>query len=210
MTEGEESLCGANLRSVSFPVTANSSFAYGRSRTSSLRSSYPERISVWPFAAIRLPPSQTRKSPHQSVQIPTNISGTTTGKGSKSILTSIEEVEGGNLIPTTFHDSKQLAWAGWSFEGREIPRDRDVHFYADLMRVSKHTSGWLFCVVAHGSRANPCTNAQSERGFSLSARENLRELRPCFDKKVIRATCETQVAQLVEQRTENLPAFELE
>jgi hypothetical protein len=38
---------------------------------------------------------------------------------------------------------------------------------------------------------NPSTNARSERALA-SACENLRELRPCFDKKVIRATCETQ------------------
>jgi hypothetical protein len=39
-----------------------------------------------------------------------------------------------------------LAWSGWKFEPRDIPPAPDVCFYVDLIRVSKHDSGWIFSV----------------------------------------------------------------
>jgi hypothetical protein len=65
-------------------------------------------------------------------------------KGSRVFLTSLHEVHGAVTTPAPLYDSLQMAWAGWNFEPRDIPQG--VTFYADLMRVSKRTPGWLFSV----------------------------------------------------------------
>jgi hypothetical protein len=71
--------------------------------------------------------------------------GYRTAKDSRVFLTALREVhDAGVTAPSPVYDSMQLAWAGWSFEPRDIPRG--VTFYADLMRVSKHTPGWLLSV----------------------------------------------------------------
>jgi len=59
-------------------------------------------------------------------------------------LTSLEEVQPSGTTPTVFHDAMQLAWAGSQFVPRDVPRG--VEFYVDILRVSKHSSGWSFSV----------------------------------------------------------------
>ena len=74
-------------------------------------------------------------------------SGRRTAKGARVFLTSLSEVQPtGILHPTSLHDSKPLAWSGWTFAPRDIPPASRVHFYIDLMRVSKHEPGRLFSV----------------------------------------------------------------
>jgi hypothetical protein len=64
-------------------------------------------------------------------------------KNVRVLLTSFEEVShSGQNTPTPFHDSQTLAWAGWDY----VPASPGAKFYVDLMRASKHTSGWIFCV----------------------------------------------------------------
>ncbi len=69
--------------------------------------------------------------------------GQRTAKGSRVFLTRLREITA-DTTSVAIHDSLQLPWAGWLFEPRDIPPG--VSFYADLMRVSKHTSGWIFSV----------------------------------------------------------------
>lgn len=59
-------------------------------------------------------------------------------------LTAITEVHPSGTTPTSFHDAMPLAWPGWEFSPRQIPRG--IEFYVDLMRVSKNVSGWWISV----------------------------------------------------------------
>jgi hypothetical protein len=72
--------------------------------------------------------------------------GRRTAKGAQVFLTSLKEVHPSGTTPTTFHDSMPLAWSGWKFTPRDIPPAPNVHFFVDLMRVSKHDPGWLLSV----------------------------------------------------------------
>jgi hypothetical protein len=72
--------------------------------------------------------------------------GRRTAKGAQVFLTSLKEVHPSGTTPTTFHDSMPLAWSGWKFTPRDIPPASNVHFFVDLMRVSKHDPGWLLSV----------------------------------------------------------------
>jgi hypothetical protein len=68
--------------------------------------------------------------------------GQRTAKGSRVFLTTLQEVQPTGATITEIYDSLSLPWAGWAFEPRDIPPG--VSFYADLMRVSRHTEGWIF------------------------------------------------------------------
>lgn len=72
--------------------------------------------------------------------------GRRVANGAQAFLTSVEEIEPGSTIATKFYDSKPLAWAGWSFERRDLPPSNKVCFYADVLKISKHTEGWNFAV----------------------------------------------------------------
>jgi hypothetical protein len=73
--------------------------------------------------------------------------GPGTAKNARVLLTSLKEVHpSGATTPTSFHDSKLLPWAGFDFKPRDLPSSPYAHFYVDLMRVSKHEPGWIFCV----------------------------------------------------------------
>ena len=60
----------------------------------------------------------------------------------RMFITDLTSVQSSGRTPTGFRDSRQIAWAGWSFESRAIPQG--VTFYADFIRISKHESGWQF------------------------------------------------------------------
>src|SRR5208337_1886018 len=66
--------------------------------------------------------------------------GQRTAKGSRVFLTALREVQSSETTTTVIYDSLTLPWAGWAFEPRDVPPG--VCFYADLMRVSRHTAGW--------------------------------------------------------------------
>jgi hypothetical protein len=73
--------------------------------------------------------------------------GPGTAKNAQVFLTSLKEVHpSGVTTPTSLYDSKPLPWASWVFTPRDLPASTDVHFYVDVMRVSKSQSGWIFCV----------------------------------------------------------------
>ncbi len=83
-------------------------------------------------------------------------------------LTALTEVHpSGTTTPTSFHDPMPLTWAGYDFSPRGIPRG--VPFYVDLMRVSKHQSGWLISVEKLlGSQGN-LTAYRGTYRFQLTA-----------------------------------------
>jgi hypothetical protein len=70
--------------------------------------------------------------------------GHLTAKGCRVFLASLTEVLPAGRNPTSFHDSKQLAWAGADFLPRDIPPG--VNFYVDIVYVSKHEPGFCFLV----------------------------------------------------------------
>jgi hypothetical protein len=70
--------------------------------------------------------------------------GRRVAKGCLVFLANVREVHPSGMTTTSFHDSMPLAWAGWNFSPRDIPRG--VEFYVDVVRVSKHVSGWRFSV----------------------------------------------------------------
>jgi hypothetical protein len=71
--------------------------------------------------------------------------GTGIAKTCQVYLISLKEVlPGGNIVPTALDDSKALAWAGWKFSPMDVPPGATC--YADVVRVSKDDSGWLFSV----------------------------------------------------------------
>jgi hypothetical protein len=65
-------------------------------------------------------------------------------KNCRVFLARVSEVKGKHLGETAFCDAKPIAWAGWDFLPRDVPKGAD--FYVDITRVSKGTSGWIFSV----------------------------------------------------------------
>jgi hypothetical protein len=73
--------------------------------------------------------------------------GPEVAKNARVFLTSLKEIHpGGGTTPTSLYDSKPIPWAGYDFTPRDLPSSSNVHFYVDLLRVSKHETGWIFCV----------------------------------------------------------------
>lgn len=93
--------------------------------------------------------------------------GTRTAKGARVFLTSLREVQNsGATTPTALYDSLALAWAGWGFEPRDIPKG--ICFYADLMRVSKNTPGWLLSVERTFASHAPMANYSGTYRFQVT------------------------------------------
>jgi|GEM_PF-3057415 len=107
--------------------------------------------------------------------------GRRTAKGTREFLASLQEViSQEQLLQTSFHDAKPLAWAGWDFKPRDIPPAPNVHFYVDLTSVLKKQSGWRFS-VENGLFAGQ-TSLTSYRGtyrFHLIATANNAEPATC-------------------------------
>ena len=59
-------------------------------------------------------------------------------------MTALYEVKGNGLLETSFFGARPIAWAGWDFEPRVVPKG--VDFYIDVVRVNKDVSGWVFSV----------------------------------------------------------------
>ena len=59
-------------------------------------------------------------------------------------LTSLEEVSTSGETPTSFAEAIPLSWPFHEFGPRDIPTGPD--FYVDLVRISKHASGWNLCI----------------------------------------------------------------
>ncbi len=59
-------------------------------------------------------------------------------------LTAIREVHPSDTTQASFYDPTAVAWAGSKFSPRDIPRG--IPFYVNVVKVSKHTSGWLIAV----------------------------------------------------------------
>lgn len=69
-------------------------------------------------------------------------SGQTAATNCRVFLVGLTTLHHSGSTPTAFRDSRQVAWAGWSFEARTV--QRGVTFYVDLVRVSKEGPGWQF------------------------------------------------------------------
>jgi hypothetical protein len=68
-------------------------------------------------------------------------------KNAQVFLTSLTEVHAqGKTTKTSFHDSKVLSSSGWAFAPRDIPPAPGVHFFVDVVKGSKASRGWIFCV----------------------------------------------------------------
>jgi hypothetical protein len=80
------------------------------------------------------------------IRVRVRNTGRRTAKGSLVFLTSLKEVHPSGTTATAFFDSMPVAWPGWNFVPRDIPPAPDVHFYVDVVRVSKEQRGWEFCV----------------------------------------------------------------
>jgi hypothetical protein len=71
--------------------------------------------------------------------------GRHTAKGCRIFLTNLKEVfAGGKTLSTALDDSKVLSWATAGFSAVDVPSG--TQFYVDVVRISKHASGWLFSV----------------------------------------------------------------
>jgi len=70
--------------------------------------------------------------------------GRTIAKGCRVFLVALKEVHASGTTATSWHDSTSLAWAGHDFIPRNVPRD--VRFYVDVLKISKHSPGWSFPV----------------------------------------------------------------
>jgi len=68
--------------------------------------------------------------------------GVTAALNCRVFMTALTCTQSSGSTGTGFKDSRQVAWAGWSFDPRAVPRE--VTFYVDFVRVSKHDPGWVF------------------------------------------------------------------
>jgi hypothetical protein len=78
------------------------------------------------------------------VRVRVQNSGTASARGCQVFLTSLKEIYPGGGRTIVLDDSKVLAWEGYSYSPIDIPAGTQK--YADVMRVSKNESGWLFSV----------------------------------------------------------------
>lgn len=70
--------------------------------------------------------------------------GRQTAKGALVFLTGIKEVHPAGVTDTSFQDPMPLAWAGRSFEPRDVPNG--ISFFVNLVKISKHEPGCLLGV----------------------------------------------------------------
>jgi hypothetical protein len=82
-------------------------------------------------------------------------------------LVGVKEVHPSGLTSTSFYDAQPLAWPGWSFPPRDVPMG--VDFYVDLMKVSKHSPGWLISVERHFADQESLKNYSGTYRFQLMA-----------------------------------------
>jgi|SRR5208337_493518 len=91
-------------------------------------------------------------------------------KNAQVFLTSLREVHtGGGTTKTSLHDAKMLPWSGWNFTPRAIPPAPGAHFFVDIVRVSKDSSGWIFCVDKLFASQNNLKDYRGTYGFELTA-----------------------------------------
>jgi hypothetical protein len=95
-----------------------------------------------------------------------------TAKDCRAYVVALHEISNGQKIGNNLmYDSYQIPWAGWSFEGRDIPPK--VFQYVDLVKFSKAVSGWEFRTntgffVDHAAIANRPGTLQ----FTVTATSN--------------------------------------
>jgi hypothetical protein len=82
-------------------------------------------------------------------------------------LTALTEVHQSGTTPTSFYDATPVAWPGWKFSPKDIPRG--IPFYVDIMKVSKHTSGWLISVEHLYASHEKLKNYSGTYRFQLTA-----------------------------------------
>jgi hypothetical protein len=69
--------------------------------------------------------------------------GRTPAVNTRLFLISLDEVVSGNTLNRRgVYESFQIPWAGYSFEGKNLPKG--VVSFADLVRIDKTTPGWEF------------------------------------------------------------------
>ena len=68
--------------------------------------------------------------------------GITSAINCRVFVTNLKCIHTSGATNSDFKDSRQIAWAGWSFEARAVPQA--VTFYVDFLRISKESSGWIF------------------------------------------------------------------
>jgi hypothetical protein len=68
--------------------------------------------------------------------------GRRAARGCRVFVTAINEQHQPASAQTSFRDSRQAPWAGWTFDSRSVPNG--INYYTDFLRISKETSGWIF------------------------------------------------------------------
>jgi hypothetical protein len=80
------------------------------------------------------------------VRVRVRNTGCRTAKSVVVYLTSLKKAARSHTSPTTFHDAKAMAWAGGKFAPLDLPPAPNLNFYVDVVRISKITHGWNFCL----------------------------------------------------------------
>jgi hypothetical protein len=139
----------------------------GRSRASSLNSSSPERVSIWPSVAIRSPPSQIKKLPHQS-------GGETAGgnKGQSRAVLLDEAVS--TRRPSGLKTALQTGRYGlgkWPVSARSAPKARQVLQLPIAHQTSRNESHTQRYETAYGNLAYAVFVHEVSRDISFRANE---------------------------------------
>jgi hypothetical protein len=92
----------------------------------------------------RLETAWDGEHPFDGVLLRVSVSniGLTAAQNCRVFLTSLTTEHSSGSTKTTFTGSRQLPWAGWTFESRSL--QNGIIFYIDLARVSKASRGWQF------------------------------------------------------------------
>jgi len=89
--------------------------------------------------------SDGREASYVYIRVRVRNTGRQVARGCRVFLAYLEEVHpSGETTRTVFHDSRQLAWAGFKFGSADI--SRGLSFYADVLRVSTDVLGWWISV----------------------------------------------------------------
>jgi hypothetical protein len=112
------------------------------------------------------------------IRVRVRNAGRQVARGCRVFLVYIEEVHpSGQTTRTVFHESRQLAWAGFKFVPTDLPAGLD--FYSDILRVSKDVSGWVISVEQLFANERSLKSYEGTYRFHLAATCDNAELAWC-------------------------------
>lgn len=103
----------------------------------------PKLVLEFDQSIDRAQTSWTGESPFDGFNLRVSVRniGRRSALGTRVYIAGMHAVHASGLTHS-LRDSRQVSWAGWSFEPRSV--QRGITFYADFVRISKVTSGWQF------------------------------------------------------------------